>query len=75
MKNQVKGFSPKPNTSGIDKITRQEEATLRNEFEIMQKLDFMFIKDLGVNSAEEYILEVTTLRYSTRDYGRKQKDV
>lgn len=59
MKSQEKGFSPEPDT-----IAPQEEDTLRNEFEIMQRLDFMFIKELGINSAEEYIVEVTSLKCS-----------
>ncbi|MDD3006672.1 MAG: hypothetical protein PHX30_03775 [Candidatus Pacebacteria bacterium] len=73
MKNQDKGFSPEPKTSAprSQAIAPQEETTLRNEFEIMQRLDFVFIKELGVNSAEEYIVEVTSLKCSMTRHHRR----
>lgn len=66
MKNPEKGFSSEPETSSLKKggIAAHEEDLLRNEFEIMQRLDFVFIKELGATSAEEYILKVTELKYS-----------
>ena len=64
MKSQEKGFSPEPDT-----IASQEEDTLRNEFEIMQRLDFMFIKEMGISSAEEYIVEVTSLKCSMEKHS------
>lgn len=70
MKNHTKGFSPEPVARRSAAIAPQEEAALRSEFEIMQRLDFVFIKDLGVNSADEYIMEVTSLTCSMRDGGR-----
>ncbi|MFA6896989.1 MAG: hypothetical protein WCQ96_01770 [Patescibacteria group bacterium] len=74
MKSQEKGFSPEPITPKTRESSRQEEDTLRNEFEIMQRLDFVFIKELGANSAEEYIAKVTSLKYSMAKHsGRKRE--
>lgn len=67
MKNHTEGFSPESASAATADIAPQEEATLRNEFEIMQRLDFVFIKELGVNSADEYIMEVISLTCSMRD--------
>lgn len=66
MENQQKGFSSEPTDSSLKKggIAAHEEDLLRNEFEIMQRLDFVFIKELGATSAEEYILKVTELKYA-----------
>lgn len=74
MKNQAKGFSPEPKVSASKrcKIAATDEATLRSEFEIMQRLDFVFIKELGASTAEEYIVKVTELKYSSHGLGRKR---
>lgn len=65
MRNQHKGFSPDGKGSGRNTaLSTRDEQTLRDEFEIMQRLDFVFIKELGANTPEEYILKVTELRYS-----------
>ncbi|MFA7169565.1 MAG: hypothetical protein WC178_01795 [Candidatus Paceibacterota bacterium] len=74
MKNQEKGFSPEPETSASRErfVAPQEEATLRSEFEIMQRLDFVFIKELGTNTAEEYIIEITKLTYSPTKHSNRE---
>jgi|GEM_PF-1827076 hypothetical protein len=73
MENRTEGFSPEPKMPAAKTaIAPQEEATLRNEFEIMQRLNFTFIKELRVNTAEDYIMEVTNLTYSMKN-DRKQK--
>lgn len=72
MKNPTEGFSPEPVAQESATIAPQEEATLRSEFEIMQRLDFVFIRELGISSADEYIVEITSLTGSMRDgSGRK----
>lgn len=75
MKNHSKGFSPEERSAGLpeQKIDAQDEATLRSEFEIMQRLDFVFIKELGASTAEEYILKITELTFSPhRHHGCKK---
>lgn len=70
MKSHSKGFSPEERPVGMPErqVDEQDEATLRNEFEIMQRLDFVFIKELGASTAEEYILKVTELTFSPHDH-------
>lgn len=44
----------------------QEKEMLRSEFEVMQKLDFVFIKEIGASNAEEYeerIVEIITMEF------------
>lgn len=48
-------------------IREQERAMLRDEFEIMQKLDFTFIKEIGAENAEEYIVKITSLEFLQRN--------
>lgn len=48
-------------------IREQEKAMLRDEFEVMQKLDFTFIKEIGASNAEEYIVKITSLEFLKRD--------
>ena len=66
MKNLKNGFSPEPERSSLKNgsLAEKEQETLRNEFEIMKKLDFVFIKELGAGTAEEYIMKMTTITYS-----------
>lgn len=75
MKSQERGFSPEPITSKTREFNRQEEDALRNEFEIMQRLDFVFIKELGANSAEEYIVKVTSLKYSMAKRSSRKREM
>jgi hypothetical protein len=66
MKNPENGFSPEERTRDLHRrqVSARDEETLRQEFEIMQRLDFVFIKELGARTAEEYILKVSRLKYS-----------
>jgi len=68
MRNQNKGFSPELQrvaSPGSD-ITRQDEEAMRKEFEVMQKLDFAFIKEIGASNAEEYMIKITSLKFAQR---------
>lgn len=74
MKNQEKGFSPEPeivNPKGSN-LAKRDEATLRNEFEIMKRLDFVLIKELGASTAEEYMIEITRLACSSSKRGSRK---
>lgn len=52
--------------AGKGTLTEKEAATLRTEFEVMQRLDFTFIRELGASTAEEYVVKVTELRFSAK---------
>ncbi len=73
MKNHKKGFSPESAPAGAAGIAPQEEAALRSEFEIMQRLDFAFIRELEISSAEEYIAKVSGLGCSVKDSGKRKR--
>lgn len=61
MENDDKGSNP---TRSV--CSAPEEETLRTEFEVMRKLDFAFIRELGANTAEEYMVKITELRISSK---------
>lgn len=65
MKNQEKGFSQEP-VKSVSKaaITPEEKEVFSREFEVMQRLDFAFIKEIGATNAEEYIIGITRLKYA-----------
>jgi hypothetical protein len=45
-------------------LEEREKEMLRNEFYVMQKCDFAFIKEIGATNADEYIVKITSLDFS-----------
>jgi hypothetical protein len=54
------GSATTPRSPGF---SEQEKEMMRNEFHMMQKHDFTFIKELGATDAEEYILRIAEIRF------------
>lgn len=73
MKNQTTGFSPElQRVASQTDITRQDKEAMRKEFEVMQKLDFAFIKDIGASNAEEYMIKITSLKFVQRGHAQSR---
>lgn len=51
---------------------KKEESMLRNEFEVMRRCNFTFIKEIGARNADEYVLKITTLEFLQEKPREKQ---
>jgi hypothetical protein len=57
------GLSATATASRSRDIDEKEREMLRGEFEVMQRCDFAFIKEIGASNAEEYIMKITSLEF------------
>lgn len=71
MENSTKRSGPSK-TADVSDRRERELAMLRNEFEVMQKCGFAFIKKIGVDSAEDYIVYITNLEFLRPRHSEKE---
>jgi len=74
MKNQKKGFSSEQGNVRQLAVSAQDKQAMFHEFEIMQRLDFAFIKDIGASTAEEYVSKIVELKFVQRGQNGKRKN-
>ena len=72
MENSTKRSGPSK-TVTVSAKREREIAMLRNEFEVMQRCGFAFIKEIGAASAEDYIVKITSLEFLRQGHSEEEE--